>query len=267
MIKPKGEITSLKDLNQVTQSIKENAIKLENCSPYYRGHGNNDYKLISSIARFSSDTKYLGEVEKKLIDDLKSETHKENKNDYFCIPKKVTGFDKDWYWLTQAQHLGIPTRLLDWTISNEIALYFAVDSKNCKNKDGDLWVFFVPDEFNIYNQLERTSSIKPFQAEKDLFINIPTFWNEKYEINEPQRNILNQQGKFFMRNILKSLTPLEEDQQYQKYLWRFTIPASSKNKILIELGQLNYSKVTIYKTFDKKMNSIKEKLIKTYKLS
>jgi len=266
MISYTGEITSLKDLNDVSQSAQKNNIKLSGCFQYYRGHGSSTYKLISSIARFFSDTKSLEDAENKIIADLKTETRKAKMNDYFFVPAIANGFDEDWYWLTQTQHLGIPTRLLDWTLCSEIALYFAVADDKCKNKDGDFWIFFVPDKFNIHNQPEIISSIKPLQNDKDLFISIPVHWNKNYEKNEPQRNMLSQQGKFFIRSLLQSLIPLENETFFQKYLLRYKIPAANKNKILEELTQLNYSNHTIYKTVNKTMNDIKEKLILAYNL-
>lgn len=259
-----GTITSLEDLHKISQAAATDSIKLSGSFQYYRGHGCCTYKLLSYISRFFSKIEPLQDVEQKIINDLKQETEDANKQEYFYVPQNSNGFDPDWYWLTQAQHLGIPTRLMDWTLCSEIALYFAVSDNSCKNKDGDLWVFFVPDEFNIYNQNQNVSDIKPFQTDKDLFINIPIHWSNNYEKNEPQRNMVSQQGKFFIRTLENSLKPLEEEVIYQKYLLRYKIPTNHKEHILQELTALNYSKETIYKTIDQEMKQIKGKLIDTY---
>ena len=257
-----GEITCLEDLNKVSKSAQTSNIKLSGCFQYYRGHGNCTYKLLSNISRLFTDIKLLKETEEKIINDLKEKIASVNKQEYFYIPENSNSFDQDWYWLTQAQHLGIPTRLLDWTLCSEIALYFAVSDNTCKNQDGDFWIFFVPDELNIYNQSENISTIKPFQNEKDLFINIPVHWNKNYEKNEPQRNILSQQGKFFIRSFGNSLTPLETEPFYQKYLLRYKIPSNNKSNLLTELNSMNYTEKTIYKTVDETMQALKKELIK-----
>lgn len=43
-------------------------------------------------------------------------------------------------WLCLMQHYGAPTRLLDWSESVLVALYFAVENKEDHGKDGDLYV-------------------------------------------------------------------------------------------------------------------------------
>jgi hypothetical protein len=41
-------------------------------------------------------------------------------------------------WLSLMQHVGVPTRLLDWTESAAVALYFAVHPR--EDKDGAVWL-------------------------------------------------------------------------------------------------------------------------------
>jgi len=261
-----GEITSLEDLHRISQAAVTKSILLSGCVQYYRGHGCCNYKLISHISRYFSDIKLLQETEGKIIYDLKDKIEKTSKQEYFHVPQNSNSLDQDWYWLTQAQHLGIPTRLLDWTLCSEIALYFVVSDNCCKNQDGDLWVFFIPDELNINNIRDNISLIKPFQYDKDLFINIPIHWNTNFEKNEPQRNILSQQGKFFIRNYANSLKPLEAEPCFQKYLLRYKIPSKYKSNLLAELNYLNYTSKTIYKTVDETMRTLKEELIEEYNL-
>jgi hypothetical protein len=260
------EITSLEDLHKVLQAVQTNPIKLSGASQYYRGHGCSSYKLLSNISRFYQKFEDIQSVEETLLRDLKVQVEQSKNEQYFYTPKHLNGFDADWYWLTQAQHLGIPTRLLDWTLNGEIALYFAVSGNSCKDKDGDLWAFFIPQELNIYNQDKSISDIKPFQTDKDLFVNIPTQWNTNYEKNEPQRNIVNQQGKFFIRCLSNSLIALEDESIYKKYLFRYKIPSKSKEHICNELADLNYNPKTVFKTFDPEMNNLKNRLIDTYNL-
>ncbi len=60
-------------------------------------------------------------------------------------------------WLFLMQHYGVPTRLLDWSESPLVAIYFAVISKKNMNKDGALWLL-LPNELNKNANIESEES-------------------------------------------------------------------------------------------------------------
>jgi hypothetical protein len=91
----------------------------------YRGEDSTTYKLRPQFGRaILANKKNKLAIEKSVLDEFKR----------MSIPNHPIAPVNDWDWLALAQHHGLYTRLLDWTLNPLIAAYFAVHN-NFGEKD------------------------------------------------------------------------------------------------------------------------------------
>ncbi len=92
---------------------------------WYRGHGDATWQLVPSLAR----PPHTVDAERTLV--------KRFKQNAFRFLSSAP--PDEWAWLFLMQHHGVPTRLLDWTESPLVGLWFAVANPDRDNVDGCLW--------------------------------------------------------------------------------------------------------------------------------
>ncbi|GAB3255839.1 FRG domain-containing protein [Larkinella harenae] len=95
-------------------------------SPFaFRGLADANFKLSTSLMRLGVDHDRL---EGHLLRNFKKYAYR------VALEK-----DSFWYWLSVAQHHGLPTRLMDWTFSPYVALHFATACLDRYHQDGAIW--------------------------------------------------------------------------------------------------------------------------------
>lgn len=99
-------------------------------SPYvFRGMSDASWPLQTTLERLGSPAEW---VEKPLIRAFEK-----------YAPGNLVARSSDWQNLAVAQHNGLPTRLLDWTVSPLIAAHFATAEAQFNDVDGVIWCVHV----------------------------------------------------------------------------------------------------------------------------
>ena len=160
----------------------------ESITRFFRGHADENFKLIPSIYRDSS----FIENEDKII-----------RNALINCPNDFAPSDTLFEKLVKLQHYGYPTRLLDLTSNPLVALYFAVNSHN--DKDGEVIILDIPDLEIKYYDSDLVSILSAISLRKNFFpaldhvfsdINAKLSWEEDIKnINSIRSNIIKNKYK------------------------------------------------------------------------
>lgn len=101
--------------DKVIQELESARRKLRcsNSGAFYRGHSSLQHKLVPSLLRAKLGSKREADMYAECL---------------IRIPRTLNVAYSSWERLAVLQHYGIPTRLLDWTDSFAVAVFFAVEA-------------------------------------------------------------------------------------------------------------------------------------------
>lgn len=161
-------------INQILELIEEllkkskdeNTAEFPNSNLIFRGQSDESWKLLPKLFR----NEYTDNLEQDLIDSYKRRYNIFN-NNYIDN-------------LTDMQHYGMPTKLLDWSRNILIALFFAVENHNDKN--GKL---FILDR----NTLNQHNYLETYKSLADLLI-FPNFSDTDIYSFEEIRKLIDDYG-------------------------------------------------------------------------
>lgn len=223
---------SVKEIEKLSDYI----IFIENLSSEFclsRGQSNN-HKLLPSAYRL--DNKGNKRYEPKSIHTFLEE-FKNRATHYFKDSYKL---ENEIEWIAHAQHFGIPTKLLDFSYSPMISLFFAVEKSFDRKDDSDSAIWFL----NPYKLNEKvTENKKIFNIPSS---ELPSGIDDPVVIKTRSINnrINSQQGVFVYFN--GNPTPLEEFIDDNNILKKVIIKAEYKKDILVSLHDIGFKFSDLY---------------------
>ncbi len=255
------DINTYQDFQKIVSQIQFGRLPFigEQYQELYRGQSKNSYELKSGISRYAKTADEIKKLEINLVVDFKKLV--ETLSDYrkiIHLSKNKTNFENDWRWLEQMQHFRIPTRLLDWSLKPEIALFFAVD--NHENEIGQFWIYKTPLNWSCDDHF----TINPYAENLNIISNSSFRIEEKYKdkIAEHRRSF--QAGKFSIQDFDRNFIPMEKQIEMQNLLLKYSINPKSKKKLLEKLAEQNINKSTIYVEIDEEVEKLINELKSKY---
>jgi len=122
------------DIAMYLAAIVQATKKFDDRMLWWRGHSRKSWKLHPSIYH-----KNLSKNETNMTIQFRNQARVRHRD--------VPDINDITSWLFLMQHYGLPTRLLDWTDSPLIALYFAIKDKTADDEDGVIYGL-MPTELN-----------------------------------------------------------------------------------------------------------------------
>ena len=237
---PHGEDKVVGGISDLLRHLAEDVQSNQVC--WYRGHDLYRWKLLPTLAR---NSEHLA-AELDLLGKFQQDA---------SLLLVHSALNQEWQWLTIMQHHGCPTRLLDWSESPLVALYFAVSNKDHLNEDGALWLL-------LPHRLNELRGIRPKYPKQ-----IPSFGDEVMTAYTPTtvsretmstmgpiaiigpRNTPRMQAQLGVFTIIhRDATAIEEvpPGPAGRHVWRYRIRAQDKPRIIQELALLGVKKFQLF---------------------
>jgi hypothetical protein len=142
----------------------------------------------------------------------------------------------DWDWLALAQHFGMATRLLDWTLNPFAALWFAVERPCQKKATGVVWFFEAADD----DYLAEGENVGPLDIDK----------TRVFRPRHLTRRIIAQSGWFTAHKYIETkenkYVALETNRRFKDRLTKLTVPGDSFADLRRDLDRFGVNAASLY---------------------
>lgn len=188
-----------------------------------------DRPLIPSIGR-DKESKRWFYVEKEVFDEFKRE----------AVPHLEFSPQNNWQWLSIAQHKRLPTRLLDWTKSPLVALWFTVCSPAYKEEPGIVWAYIyeVKDAISSTTDLPAILS-SPFDIDRTYLY----FPEHVFPFIQAQSGVFTIHHR---KTENDEFVPFEDTKDSDLFLSKIEIPADAFPTIRYHLFRLGITPSSLF---------------------
>jgi hypothetical protein len=157
------------------------------------------------------------------------------------------------------QHHGVPTRLLDWSESPFVALYFALEAYDDPRRVSNDVAVWVLDPVVLNRHSLKNTNVGILSAEDDWLQGLrPVGNNPTVSVSSPvaifgiynSRRIVAQRGVFVLYgNDVQSLEVSNATIAHPDLIWRVTIPAANKKVVFEQLFSFGITDSVIFQTW------------------
>jgi len=216
---------------------------------WFRGQSDAGWPLSTSLERRSAKTRavdnylsLIGEIQPAIETFTSSQFLMPDRHELEHACRQHDGFEQKLRgcatYLAHLRHGGFPSPLLDWTLSPYVAAYFAF--QNARH-DG---------EVAIYAYLEWASRSKVWGADDARIVSFgPIIKTHKRHFRQQSRYtscVQFENGKWFFAP--HDAVFGQKDRFRQDLLWKFTIPANERLKVLRFCDKVNLNEFTLFDT-------------------
>jgi FRG domain len=253
------------DLRSFYAAVEDACVFFRGTYPFWRGHADINWTLTAEVFRPTPTGGKYPEV--TLLRTFMGQA--ESRSD------RCPAYDDLAGWLILARHFGLPTRLLDWSMSPLVALFFAVEASDVDGPetDGALWAL-SPGQLNDemigpgQYRLLLTDNPKVKQLVALAFEPEPAPHAEAAPLagkalavgtREVDPRVMVQQGAFTIHADGQNLTEMKMAKHERPWLIGFRIPHAAKDYLRKMLQNLGVSRSGLFPDLGSLAKDLKQK--------